>query len=148
MSSTVPPCPHTPINTRPAPPPPPVWLRLSCVAPLWPWREGLHGVWAVFLCCWTKVFFFSSGALQRSSTTSSSPTSLLHPPPLPMVHLILSVKVSTLVFAAGVYFYLAINTGSDAAIVVVLLLVAAWLRCYTKSLPTSLPHPHLPVSSH
>lgn len=46
-----------------------------------------------------------------------------------------------MVFPAGVYFYPALRTGSDAAIVAPL--VAAWLRCDTKSPPTSSPT-HLP----
>lgn len=72
--------------TPSSPPPPPVWPRPSCVAPPAPWcltprREGLHGVWAVSLCCckWTKVVFGEEPP--KIQPHLSSP-----PPPPPLLH--------------------------------------------------------------
>lgn len=138
--------------TPSSPPPPPVWPRPSCVAPPTPWcltprREGLHGVWAVSLCCckWTKVVFGEEPP-KIQHHLSSPPPHLLSPTPslIPsMVHLILSVKVMTLVFPAGVseVYMISIRPSTRGSVAVIVLLVAAWLRCYTK-----LPPPPPPTS--
>lgn len=95
--------------------------------------------------------------LERSPQRSS-PTSPHLPPrllsstasPIPsMVHLILSVKVMTLVFPAGVseVYMISIRPSTRGSVAVIVLLVAAWLRCYTKFLPPPPPR-LLPLMVH
>lgn len=144
--------------TPSSPPPPPVWPRPSCVAPPAPWcltsrREGLHGVWAVSLCCckWTKVVFGEEPPKIQPHLSSPPPRLLSSTAsPIPsMVHLILSVKVMTLVFPAGVseVYMISIRPSTRGSVAVIVLLVAAWLRCYTKFLPPPPPR-LLPLMVH